>query len=852
MAETSRVPQLTGGKCMARCASLDGPDQYRHEDHTVRSAPVRAIEVDVEKAASHDKVSLSVEGMTCAACGNKLTRVLESIVGVSNVRTIFVVGRTTFDLDSSRNSVAEIIKTAERATAFKCAPIVSHLQHLDLLLGSPPAAATEGNPAIGIHHLDRLDKRTIRITYDPAANGARAVLASLGVQEDRLAPPRPDPALTAGKGRLYDLLTKTSLAAILTIPVVVLAWADDLVEPQKRAYVSIVLASLVQALAVPEFYIPAVTSLIRAHVVEMDLLVVISITAAFVYSVVAFAFSVAGRRLSTKDFFETSTLLITLVLLGRLVGAFARLRAVTAISLRSLQSASAMLVDGGSTREIDARLLQFGDIVLIAAHAQVPSDGVILDGSTEVDESMLTGESLPVHKVVGDEVLAGTVNGPGTVKARLTRLPRENTVTQIAQLVEEAASAKPRVQDLADRLAGYFVPVVSFVAVGVFIIWLLVGIKIRDYSAGSAASNAITYAIAVLAVSCPCALGLAVPMVLVVAGGVAARGGVVIKSAMSTEMAHRVDCVVFDKTGTLTTGKLDVVAEEYLHDDREEAASIVASLVRNNNHPVSLGVAEHLSTRSLDAVEFADLQIIPGAGVEARHNGSLFRAGHAEWLGVTDVPEVDRLIQQEMTILCVARDSRLLAVLGLKSAVRLEAVSVVRELQRMQLDVHIVSGDQATAVAAVAATVGISSMHVAARRSPAEKRIYVQALMRQGKKVLFCGDGTNDAVAIAQADVGVQLGSSSDVTRAIADVVLLSSLDGVVFLLAVSKAAYHRIVFNFVWSGVYNVLAIALAAGAFVRIRIPPAYAGLGEIVSVLPVIAAALTMARMKRTSGL
>lgn len=517
------------------------------------------------------------------------------------------------------------------------------------------------------------------------------------------------------------------------------------------------------------------------------------------------------------------------------------------MSLRSLQASTAVLIEAEGTREVDARLLQFGDRFIIMPHAQIPTDGQVTEGSSEVDESMLTGESLPVRKQPSAQIIAGTINGSRRLTARLTRLPRKNTVTNIANLVEEASNTKPRVQELADKVAGYFVPVATAIAVIVIIIWVVVSLRIRNESTSKAISTTITYTIAVLAVSCPCALSLAVPIVLVVAGGVAARGGVVIKSAEAIERGHKITDVVFDKTGTLTIGELDVVVEEILSTDRGQAVSLAKALVGDNKHPVSMAVAKHLEKQDHKAVHLEDIRVIPGAGVEAIWNGSSFRAGNAHWLGVGQMLEVDRLLQQGMTALCLTKDTELLAVFGLTSVLRPEAAAVVHKLQARKITVHLVSGDEERAVETVAKTVGIPEQNAAARRSPAEKRVYVQDLIKRGKRVAFCGDGTN-AVAIAQANIGIQLGSSLDVTRATADVVLLSSLDGIIYLLEVSKASFCRIMFNFVWSAVYNVLAILLAASAFVRVRIPPAYAGLGEIVSFLPVIIAALTMSGMKR----
>ncbi|KAJ9645902.1 hypothetical protein H2199_002945 [Coniosporium tulheliwenetii] len=810
--------------------------RFCEKDTSNASTARRPNPTDIEKTAAHEHVLLAVEGMTCTGCGNKLTRTLEAIPGISNVQVSFVMGSADFDVDPSMSKVEDIVRTAQKATGFRCARTTSGEQFINLLMTRESVKSLSEDLPAGVKQIDLLDKSTARITYDPTVVGARSLVAALGLHTTGLAPPRADASVSGGRKRLLDMLIKTTLAAFFTIPVVVLAWGDTLVDEHSRAYISIVFATVVQALAVPEFYQPAISSLIFSRTVEMDMLVVISISAAYIYS----------------EFFETSTLLITLVLLGRLIAAFARMRAVAAVSLRSLQASTAVLVEGEETREVDARLLQFGDRFMIMPHAQIPTDGLVTEGVSEVDESMLTGESLPVEKKPGAQVIAGTLNGSGRLTAKLARLPGKNTVTDIANLVEEASNTKPKVQELADKVAGYFVPVVTAIAVIVIIVWVVVSLRVRNESGGKAVSTAITYAIAVLAVSCPCALGLAVPMVLVVAGGVAARGGVVIKSAESIERGHKITDVVFDKTGTLTMGELDVVAEDIVSADYGQVVSIAKALVNDNKHPISVAVAKHLEKQEHQAIRLEDVRVIPRAGVEATWNGSLFRAGNAHWLGVGQVPEVDRLLQQGMTTLCFTKDTELLAVFGLTSILRPEAGTVVRELHTRKITVHLVSGDEERAVEAVARTVGIPMENAAARRSPAEKRVYVQELIKQGKRVAFCGDGTNDAVAIAQANIGIQMGSSSDITRATADVVLLSGLDGIIYLLEVSKASFRRIAFNFVWSAIYNVLAILLAAGAFIRIRIPPAYAGLGEVVSVLPVIIAALTMSGMKRQANL
>ncbi|KAF4980694.1 hypothetical protein FZEAL_3362 [Fusarium zealandicum] len=807
-------------------------------------ATSRETEIDVEKNAGLEHVALVVDGMTCSGCGNKLDRTLKALPGVSGVQVNFVMGNAEFKLDSSLSTADSIIRSAERATGFHCTRVSSNDQTLDMLASGQSAKALAEVSLMGVSQVAIVDKKMVRVTYDPSVIGARTLLGQIGSLSDGLAPPRDDPAVSSGRKRLYDQLIKTVVSAVLTIPVVVLAWGDSLVDEKTRAYVSIVLATLVQLIAVPDFYRPALSALIHSGTIEMDMLVVISITAAYIYSLVAFGFRMANRPLETSEFFETSTLLITLVILGRLVAAFARVRAVAAVSLRSLQSSTATVVDNGKDVEIDARLLQYGDKFRVLPHSKVPTDGLVITGSSEIDESMLTGESMPVVKGPRDSVIAGTVNGSGTLLVQLTRLPGKNTVTDIAELVEEAANMKPEIQDLADRVASWFVPVVTSVAVIVTIVWIVIGLKVRDQAAGKAVSNAITYAVAVLAVSCPCALGLAVPMVLVVTGGVAARGGVIIKSAECTEQARKITDIVFDKTGTITEAELDVLDTDLMDTDRNESMAITKALIAGNTHPVSAAVAKYVSQYATHEAKVDDVRVIPGAGVEASYSGTVIRAGNPRWTNTESEPVVRRFQGEGMTLLIVTRNSEPIAVYGLRTRIRPEAARVISQLSRRNIAVHVVSGDQRRAVEQVAAQVNISN--IAAQHTPAQKRDYVASLMERGKRVMFVGDGTNDAVAVTQADVGVQLGSvlsASDVTRGAADVVLLAGLEGIPFLLEVSRISFSRMAFNFVWSGVYNVLAILLAAGAFVNVRIPPAYAGLGEIVSVLPVILAATTM---------
>ncbi|KIW29102.1 copper-translocating P-type ATPase [Cladophialophora immunda] len=836
---SSTQPEI---KC---CGSHESLDQVQFEDEAVLKSSV-----DIEKAAGISHILLNVTGMDCSGCANNLTRALQTAHGTKDVKVTFISGVAEFRLDTEVNTLDNVIRSAQRATGYKLTPFSSDTQCIDVVMSVAEANRFQDNLPHGVECCEKLSKTTYEISYDPCMIGARDLLAGI---DGQLGPPRGDSYLDEGKRRLIRVSALTTAAFILTTPVVVLEWGRPSgVSEHTTLIVAVVLATMVQAIAVSEFYIPAMSSLVYNKVVEMDMLVVISITAAYVYSIIATGLFFAGIDLETKPFFETSTLLVTLILLGRLLAAWARKRAVQAVSLRSLQTSTALLIDPTTEqiREIDARLLQYGDRISILPHSRIVTDADVLGGASEVDEAMLTGESIPVFKTAGHSVVSGTINGSGRLIARVSRLPGRNTITDIANLVEQAQSFKPRVQDLADKVAGYFVPVVCTVAVIVFTVWVLVVLKIRKQPAGDAIGTAIGYAIAVLAITCPCALGLAVPMVLVVAGGVAARGGVIIKTADVIQRGFKVTDVVFDKTGTLTEPSLEVVKEQLFPTDRtgrNTLLSLILKMVKSNKHPVSEAVAKTLDARGLGQTEMEGVSSIPGCGIEAKWQGLTIRAGNAKWLNISERPEVVDFAAQGLTVLCVTVDGCLAAIFGLKSRLREGATGIIQELHRRRIDVHIVSGDGRRVVEGVAADLGIPLDNIAAERTPAQKQDYVRQLMDAGKVTLFCGDGTNDAVAVAQANVGVQIESSSDVTRATADVVLLRNLDGVVNLLDVSKAAFRRITFNFVWSAVYNMLAILLAGGAFVKVRIPPAYAGLGEMVSVLPVIVAALTQPKVK-----
>jgi heavy metal translocating P-type ATPase len=856
----TRPPAQSLASCADSCC---GADDSEDPAEALEVTPKDDWGIDLEKgAAETEHVVVSISGMTCTGCETKLRRTLGTLPAVKNLKTSLILARAEFDLVCGLATADAVVKHLERTTEFKCELVKNDGSSLNLICPSEPLAFMEQQWPDGVTDVQVVGKQTIRVSHDAKIVGARDLVERGWSAPMQLAPYRSDPTLEAGSKHVRHMGLLTIFSAVLTIPVLVMAWAP--LPEREIAYgsASLGLATIVQVVIAGPFYPKALKDLVFSRTVEMDLLIVLSTSAAYIFSVVSFGYIAAGKPLSTGDFFETATLLVTIIMIGRYISALARQKAAESISVRSLQTGTAMLVDDKAGEiEIDARLLQYGDIFEVAPESRVPTDGTVLFGSSEVDESMVTGESMPVVKAPKSTVIAGSINGSGTLTVRLTRLPDDNTISTIARMVDEAKLSKPKIQDLADRVASYFVPIVVALTIATFVIWIAIGKAVRKQSGTDATVQALTYAITVLIVSCPCAIGLAVPMVVVIASGVAAQRGVIFKSASSIEVAYKATDVVFDKTGTLTQGQPSVVHEEYFTDDAEGMKSLLLGLIGSVKHPVSTAIATHLRAAQVHASALHDAKSIPGKGVEGTFFGRHIRAGNSTWLECQSHDRVKAALANGLTTFCVVIDDTLVAVYGLRDSLRPDALSTISSLYAAGIAVHILSGDDEGAVRSVASQLDVAVSNYRSRCSPADKLTYIQALQQQpqirkhSKKpklefptVIFVGDGTNDAPSLSLATIGVHISTGTDVAQSAADVVLVRPhLSGVLAMIAVSRLAVRRIAFNFAWSFVYNVFAVALGAGVFVaaggNARIPPEFAGLGELVSVLPVIAAAVAL---------
>ena len=813
--------------------------------------------IDLEKAENETKhITISVQGMTCTGCEKKLFRALDSLSVTSNVKTSLILSQAEFDIKTTGTvDDTAAVKTVERMTGFTCTKTIISGAHLDVVVSCDAQSLTIKAPPRGITDLSVLGRHTVRVGYRPEIVGARDLLADPFFPSARLASIR---YLTAASSRTHVRMTFLSTlgSGLLTIPVLILAWAPLPEHEILYGAISLALATAVQTIITGRFYLSAFKTIFFSHMIEMDFLIVLSTSTAYIYSVIAYIYLVMRRPLQTGDFFETSTLLVTLIMCGRAVSAFARQKAFEAVPIESLQTTKALLLDAenGLEKQIDARLLQYGDTFKVLPDTLVPTNGIILSGETEVDESLITGEATPIVKKPGMSVVPGSLNHSQSIIVRLTHLLEENSLSTISRMVDQAKSSKPKIQQIADGFASRFVPLILVLSILVFIIWLAIGRFVRDQTTSIACIKAMTYAISALIISCPCAVGLAVPMVVVIVGGLAAKHGLILRSSETIEIAKNVSHVIFDKTGTLTKGRLCVETEEYFTNERDVFTSVILGLTVESKHPVSIAIANHLSVLGVQPLRMQDMVSIPGRGFEANQDRMKIRAGSPFWLNVEHTPAVYEVLRAGLTAFCVCVDDELIAAFGLQDEIRQDAIEVVNALRSRSIDVSIVSGDHETAVDAIAGPLDIPFTHIRARCSPADKQAYVQGVMlhltEEKKKdvVIFVGDGTNDAAALARASIGVHMDEGTEIARNAADAMLLRpQLIGILQMIDLSKAFHRRVVLNFAWAGVYNLFALLLAAGAFPSVRIAPQFAGLGEIVSVVPVVLVAISLKWIK-----
>lgn len=538
----------------------------------------------------------------------------------------------------------------------------------------------------------------------------------------------------------------------------------------------------------------------------MSTLVALGAGSAYLYSFLVLLFPGLFPEEARHLYFEAGAVILTLILLGKHLEEGAKGKASEAIrKLLALRPKTARVVQDGEEKEVPAEALIPGDVVRVLPGERIPADGVVLEGQSHVDESMLTGEPIPKAKGPGDEVVGGTVNGEGALLVRVSRVGEATFLAQMARMVEEAQGHKPKVQELADRIAGVFVPVVLGIALLTFLLWLFLGPGL---------AHAFVAALAVLLIACPCAMGLATPAAIAVATGRAAEMGLLFRKGTALEALARADTVVLDKTGTLTRGKPTLVKVLPFGLSREEALRLAAALERGSEHPLAKAVLE--AAESLPQAQAEEVRALPGEGVEGRVEGRRLHLGGPalmERLGVPLPEEAKALPEEGYTPLYLVEGTRLLAAFAVFDPPRPEAQEAVAALKALGLKLVLLTGDHPAPARRVAEALGIPEVLAGVR--PEGKVEAIRRLQAEGRKVVFVGDGINDAAALAQADVGLAMGSGTDIALEAGDVVLLTpDLRGVVNAVRLARRTLRTIYLNFFWAYAYNVVLIPVAAGA--------------------------------------
>ena len=787
------------------------------------------------------KLSLPVEDMTCAACVGHVENALQGVPGVVDASVNLGTERASVEFDSAEVPF-QLIRDAVSGAGYKigtqsaslniggmtCASCVAHVENA--LMGVPGVSQANVNLGVergsvefvpGIAELSDLQKAVEEAGYrvegfNDAGDQERELERLSKVKEIRELRNR---LILAGSGAVLLFL-----GTFDAFP-----WVSNFMGQGYYPFLLWALATPVQFWAGSNFYTSGLGAL-RHGTANMHTLIALGTTVAYVYSagvVLLDAYSpgvLADNGIEAKVYFDTAAIIVALILLGRFLEAGARGRTSEAIRrLIGLRPTSARVVRDGEEVDIPVDQVVSGDVVLIRPGEKIPVDGVVTDGYSAVDESMLTGESMPVEKGPGQQVYGATLNSNGAMYFKATQVGSETVLAQIIRLVEEAQGSKAPIQRLADRVASYFVPAVIAAALAAFLFWMLLG-----------PAPVLTFStlvlVSVLIIACPCALGLATPTAIIVGTGKGAESGVLIKQAQALEIAHKVDTVVMDKTGTLTTGQpvvTDLVAPGGLE---RELLFLAASAERGSEHPLGAAIVKEAHDRGLELGAVSGFQAIPGRGITAQVNGHTVRFGNQAFMEDTDV-SLDGLVEkasslaaQGKTPMFLSSGGTAMGLIAVADTVKPEANEGLAKLRQMGLEVVMLTGDNAQTAHAIARQLGVD--RVEAEVLPQDKAAVVKRLQAEGRVVAMVGDGINDAPALAQADVGLAMGSGTDVAMESADITLMrGDVNGVATALNLSRQTIRTIKQNLFWAFFYNVMLIPVAAGVLY-----PVFQGTGGV----------------------
>jgi len=789
-------------------------------------------------ASSSSTLSVGIQGMTCASCSTRVEKALKQLPGVTDATVNLATETATVSGDTDLESVQRAIEKAGFSVP---------TDSVKLDISGMTCATCSARVEKALARVPGVFEASVNLATEQASvklaqgTSAAALIAAVERAGYGAQLPAPSGEAAAAPVRTLPDWWPVALAMVLSLPLV-LPMAASLFGAHWMlpGWLQWLLATPVQFWLGARFY-RAGWKALRAGSGNMDLLVAVGTSAAYGLSVYLLLTAPGTMHL----YFEASAVVISLVLLGKWLETRAKRQTTAAIrALQALRPATARVRHDGVDRDLPIEAIRIGDVVVIRPGERVPVDGEIIEGTSQIDESMLTGESLPVDRQPGDKITGGAINAHGLLLVRTTAIGTETTLARIIRLVENAQAAKAPIQRLVDKVSAVFVPVVMVIALVTFIGWWAVGGDVEI---------AILNAVAVLVIACPCALGLATPTAIMAGTGVAARHGILIKDAEALELVHRIQTVVFDKTGTLTDGTPHVAAcVAAAGHDRNEVLALAAGLQAGSAHPLARAVLAETAADGIAPREAHAQQALPGRGISGEAGGETWWLGNRRLMqenGV-DTAALDAAANEQeaagrsVSWLARAADRHVLGLLAFGDAIKPSAARAVAGLKALGITTVMLSGDNRGAAGAAAATLGIDQ--VLAEVLPADKATHVGALRAEGRTVAMVGDGINDAPALAAADVGIAMSSGSDVAMHTAGITLMRGDPALVAdAIDISKRTYAKIRQNLFWAFIYNVVGIPLAALGFLN----PVIAGAAMAFSSVSVVSNALLLKRWRST---
>lgn len=766
-----------------------------------------------EQKTGKSKTSIPITGMTCVNCAATIEKGLAETEGVENASVNFASEKATIEYDPGKVDLTKIKDTiselgygiATKKSIFPvggmtCAACVARVE--EALKDVPGVVSVNVNLAS--------EKATVEYLEGTQYTDLKKAVEEAGYELGPEIEALEDVSETSQR-EIRKIRNRFIFAAVLTVPIMVMMFTPEF---HFMHYVLLALATPVQFWAGWRFY-KGMWGALKHRTSDMNTLIAVGTSAAYIYSVLAVFFPgiFTSGGMEAHTYFDTSSAIITLILLGRFLEARAKGQTSEAIKkLIGMQPKTATVIRDGEEKEIPIEDLQVGDLIRVKPGELVPVDGIIREGHSSLDESMITGESLPVEKNAGDEVIGATINKTGAFRFEATKVGKDTTLARIVRLVEEAQGSKAPIQRLADVIASYFVPTVIAIAIITFLVWFFAGPE-----------PSLTYAflnfVAVLIIACPCALGLATPTAIIVGTGRGAEHGILIRSAETLERAHKINTVLLDKTGTLTLGEpnvTNIIAVPPLTEN--EVLRLAASAEKPSEHPLGEAIVRAAGEKGLELVPVTDFTADPGHGIDGVVGGKKILLGNLRMIQKRGLKlngleeQASKLWEQGKTVMFLGIEGQAVGLIALADTLKPDAPDAVRQLHRLGIEVVMVTGDNRRAAEAIASEAGID--RVFAEVLPEHKAQEVKKLQSEGKVVAMVGDGINDAPALAQADVGIAIGTGTDVAMETGDITLIrGELKGIVTAISLSKRTMRTIKQNLFWAFAYNVILIPVAAG---------------------------------------